>query len=135
MRILIILALAFHVVPAVFWAGTTFVLARSGGIGAEKLFRPQMGAALVAFVTGAFLWSQLHAGGFNAAEQTLALGALCALAAAGVQGSLVGRAVGRLRTQGGAMADVQSSFATAHRIAAPLLVVTLVCMVIARYVG
>ena len=45
MQLVLIVLLAFHVVPGVFWAGTTFVLARTGGQGAEQLAYPQIGAA------------------------------------------------------------------------------------------
>src|SRR5437016_3456522 len=92
MPILIIIVLSLHVLAAVFWAGTTFALARAGA-GAAPLFRPQMGAATVAVLSGGYLFYALHRGGFGRAEQVLAAGALCAVAAAGVQGALVGRAV------------------------------------------
>lgn len=45
-----------HVLPAVFWAGATFVLARVEGTGAEHLAYPQLGAAAFATVSGATLW-------------------------------------------------------------------------------
>jgi hypothetical protein len=50
-------------------------------------------------------------------EQTLALGALSAIAAAGVQGAM------------------RKSPALSQRIAAGLLAITVVCMVTARYIG
>jgi hypothetical protein len=45
-------AIALHVLSGVFWAGSTFVLARSGGIGAERLAYPQV----VAVLGGIVLW-------------------------------------------------------------------------------
>jgi len=50
MQIALIVALSLHILSSVFWAGTSFVLARTGGIGGEQLFRPQMGAAVIAVV-------------------------------------------------------------------------------------
>ncbi len=134
MPILVIIALSLHVLPAVFWVGSTFMLARGGGLGAEPLFRPQMGAATLTVLTGGFLWRQLHSGGFGGPEKVLALGALCAVVAAGVQGALVGSTAGALRHGSIQPGPAAGRMALAHRIAAPLLAVTLVCMVIARYV-
>ena len=134
MPILVIIALSLHVVPAVFWTGSTFILARGGGVGAEPLFKAQMGAATLTVLTGGFLWGQLHAGGFGGPEKVLALGALCAVVAAGVQGALVGSTAGALRHGSIQPASAARRMALAHRVAAPLLAVALVCMVIARYV-
>lgn len=55
MQTVLVVTLVLHVLSGVFWAGSTFTLARTGGTGAEKLFRPQMGAAVVAVLTGAVL--------------------------------------------------------------------------------
>ena len=62
MQTTLIVALALHVLSGVFWAGSTFVLARTGGDQADRLFRPQMGAAVVAIASGAVLWFLLHRG-------------------------------------------------------------------------
>jgi|SRR5579872_144642 len=114
---LIILLIAIHVLAGVFWAGTTLAIARSGGAGAQKLFRPQMGAATLAVLAGFALWGILHRGPMGPMEETLAIGAVCAIAAAGVQGAFKrGNGVG------------------AQRVAAALLTVTVICMAIARYV-
>jgi uncharacterized membrane protein len=126
--------LSLHVLSAVFWTGTSFALARTGGLGGARLFRPQMGAALVAVITGAYLGSQLHAGGFGTPEFVLAIGAACAVAAAGVQGRFGGMAMRALRQGRITDAQVQPRIATGQRIASPLLAVTLICMVISRYV-
>jgi len=112
----VMLLLVLHVLPGVFWAGSTFVLARSGGAGADGMFRSQMGAATLTVFAGIGLMVLLHRGAQGPMEHTLALGAVCALAAAGVQGALRRR-----------------SPASAQRIAAGLLAITIVCMVIARY--
>ena len=52
MQLLFIIALSLHILAATFWAGATFTLARTNGEGAEKLLRPQMGAAVLAALTG-----------------------------------------------------------------------------------
>ena len=52
MRIILIVALVLHVLSGVFWAGTTFALARTAGNQAALFFRAQMGAAAIAVVTG-----------------------------------------------------------------------------------
>src|SRR3981081_251752 len=111
MQIALIIALSLHILSTVFWAGTTFTLARIGGVGGEQLFRPQMGAAVVAVLTGGYLGHLVHAGAFGTAEQIPAVGALSALAAA-----------------------ARAGVAKAQRIAAGLLAVTAVCMGAARYV-
>src|SRR4030088_3640207 len=97
MQIALIIALSLHILSTVFWAGTSFTLARNGGVGGEALFRPQMGAAVIAVLTGGYLGHLVHAGAFGTAEQILAVGALAALVAAGVQGAIGGRAIRRLR--------------------------------------
>jgi hypothetical protein len=135
MRLLIIVLLVFHVVPGVFWAGSTFVLARSGGQGAEPLAYPQLGAATVSMIAGHALWGFLHGGGFGTFEQVLALGVLCAIAAAGVQSARGLPAIRRLRAVSGSEAEsLRAQIAQAQRIAAGLLAVTVICMVIARYI-
>ena len=133
MQIALIIALSLHILSSVFWAGTSFTLARTGGVGGEALFRPQMGAAVIAVLTGGYLGHLVHAGGFGTAEQILGFGALAALVAAGVQGAIGGRAIRSLRN-GMDEAGARSRIATAQRIAAALLAVTAVCMGAARYV-
>ena len=133
MQIALIIALSLHVLSSVFWAGSSFTLARTGGLGGEKLFRPQMGAAVVAILTGGYLGHAVHEGAFGTAEKLLAAGALAALVAAGVQGLIGGRAILSLRGGTADIAAARSRFATAQRIAAALLAVTTVCMGAARY--
>ena len=135
MRFLIIVLLVFHVVPGVFWAGSTFVLARAGGQGAEPLAYPQLGAATVSMIAGFGLMGLLHAGVFGTFEQVLALGVICAIAAAGVQSARGLPAIRRLRAVSGSESEsLRAQIAQAQRIAAGLLAVTVICMVIARYI-
>ena len=118
MQITLIVLIAVHILAGVFWAGSTFAIARSGGAGAAALFGPQMGAATLTVLAGVGLWGMLHRGPEGPMEHTLALGALCAIAAAGAQGAT--RKKNPLKGQ---------------RIAAGLLLVTVISMAIARYVG
>src|SRR3979409_329618 len=134
MQTALIIALSLHILSTVFWAGTSFTLARTGGVGGEQLFRPQMGAAVVAGLTGAYLGHLVHAGAFGTAEQILAVGALAALVAAGVQGAIGGPPRKSRCTGTGDEAGARSRIAKAQRIAAGLLAVTAVCMGAARYV-
>jgi len=71
----------------------------------------------VAVVSGALLGHLTYAGVFGGAERVLALGAAAALLAAAIQ-----------------VFNVRSP-ATAQRIAAALLAVSVLCMVLARYAG
>jgi hypothetical protein len=114
---LFILLIAVHILAGVFWAGTTFAIVRSGGAGAQALFGPQMGAATLAVLAGIGLWGIAHRGPMGPTEQTLAIGALCAIAAAGVQGALH-----------------RKNPLKGQRVAAGLLVIAVICMAIARYV-
>jgi hypothetical protein len=129
----VIITLSVHALAAVYWAGSTFVLARDPQLSAIDLFRPQMGAAVIAVLTGAYLWHLLHEGGFGSVERVLAVGALCAIAAAGAQGALVGGA--RRRLAKGEINDSEAvrRIALGERIAAVLLAAALICMVSARY--
>ena len=134
MQLLLIVLLIFHVVPGVFWAGTTFVLARNGGQGAEQLAYPQIGAATVSMLAGLAIWGFLHGGNFGTFEQVLAVGVICAIAAAGVQSARGLPAVRRLAAvTGGEAASLRAQIAGAQRIAAALLVITIIAMVTARY--
>ena len=133
MQIALVIALSLHVLSTVFWAGTSFALARTGGVGGEQLFRPQMAAAVIAVLTGGYLGHLVHAGTFGTTEQVLAIGALAALIAAGVQGAIGGRAIRSLRVGKADEAVARSRIAAAQRIAAVLLAVAAVCMGAARY--
>jgi hypothetical protein len=133
MQLTLMIVAGLHVLPAVFWAGTTFVLARAAGVGAERLAFPQIGAAAVTVIAGGALWGLLHRGGFGAMEKLLATGAACAIAAAGLQ-ALSLPAVRRLRTAAETDAAApRHRIANAQRIAAGLLAVAVVCMTVSRY--
>lgn len=117
MTIALMLLLSLHVLSAVFWAGSTFVLARTGGGGIDALRRPQLGAAGVAILTGVPLAAILHGAAFGRQEQVLSVAVIAAVAA------LVVQVLDRARPARG------------QRIAGGLLVITILGMVIARYVA
>ena len=133
MQAILLVSLVLHILSGVFWAGSTFALARTGAVAADQLFRPQMGAAVVAIITGGVLWHLLHPSGFSTTEQVLALGAVGAVLAAGAQGGLCGPALRRLARVDGKDARSQTQMALGQRIAAALLALTVICMAAARY--
>jgi hypothetical protein len=133
MQMTLLVTLVLHILSGVFWAGSTFALARTGAISADQLFRPQIGAAVVAVITGGVLWHLLHPSGFGIMEQVLALGAVAAVLAAGAQGALCGPALRQLARVGGTDARLQAQVALGHRIAAALLALNVICMAAARY--
>jgi hypothetical protein len=62
----------------------------------------------------------------------LTVGAVCAIAAAGVQGALVGGTIRKMKAGALAEADARRTMALGNRIAAGLLAVTLITMVAAQ---
>jgi F0F1-type ATP synthase membrane subunit c/vacuolar-type H+-ATPase subunit K len=133
MQITLLVTLVLHFLSGVFWAGSTFALARTVAATADQLFFPQMGAAAVAVITGGVLWYLLHPSGFSTMEQVLALGALGAIVAAGAQGALCGRALRQLARNGEKDSQPRVQVVLGHRIAAALLALTVICMAAARY--
>ena len=130
----IILALSIHGLAAVFWAGTTFTLARTGGGLAGPLFRPQMGAAAFTVLSGAYLWFGLHhEGAAGPAERVLQAAAVSALLAAVLQAVIVGRALAALRKNQVEENLARARLALGHRLAAGLLALAAIGMVTARY--
>jgi hypothetical protein len=132
MQATLIVTVVLHVLSGVFWAGTTFALARTGGYQAELFFRPQMAAATIAVLTGGLLWYLLHQGPAGLQEHILGVGALCALLAAGVQGSSA-RAVRQSAVSESKEFVPSRRVALSQRIAAGLLAITVACMAAARY--
>ena len=134
MQVTLIVAQVLHVLSGVFWAGTTFALARISGDQAGQMFRPQMGAAVVAVATGGLLWFLLHRGPPGPQEHTLALGAIFALLAAGIQGITAGAQRNRSGLAEAEVARLCRRALTGQRIAAGLLALTVACMAASRYV-
>ena len=134
MQTILIITVSLHVLVGVFWAGSTFALARTGAAGAEQLAVPQMGAAVVAVVTGAVLWHFLQNGPVGTSGRILIVGIACALLAGGIQGVLGMRTIRRLSHAEPAEAGrFRGRLAVAQRVAGALLLVTVICMAAARY--
>lgn len=114
MSYLIAALLSVHALSAVFWAGSTFALVAYQGDGAPPLRVPQFAAAALAIVTGGALWANLHADAFGTGEAILLTGAGTAICALAVQIIL------------------RRGVATANRIAAPLLAISIITMVVWR---
>ena len=134
MQVTLIVALVLHVLSGVFWAGTTFALARTGGSQADQFFRAQMSAATVAFATGGLLWFLLHRGSLGTQGYILAIGASCTLLAAGVQGMTGAPALRKLSGISESEASrLRHRAATGQRVAAVFLMITVTCMAAARY--
>jgi len=133
MQYALILAAALHVLTTVFWAGTTFALARTGGTAAERLFGPQLAAALLAFASGGWLGHTLHSHAFGPPEQVLMAAIAASAAALLVQAALVGRVLRTLRAGARDQARARAQAGLAHRIAAVLLALAAIGMATARY--
>lgn len=130
MPIPLLLTLGAHMAGAGFWLLTSLVLGFGGNPPASKvMFRPQMVAATVAVFSGGGLWTMLHPGGFGPKEMVLGAGAVLAIAAAGVQGAMVGGGVRRLPDSG-----AEARIVLGQRIAAGLLTGALALMLIERHV-
>ena len=110
--------ISLHALSGVFWAGSTLALTHTSPAHkiTPELFRAQISAAILTIGAGAGLWGIAIRGARGPMETTLAIGALCAIVAAGVQ------------------AGMRKSPVMAQRIAAVLLSITVVCMVISPYV-
>lgn len=133
MTILVPFLVALHVLASVFWAGSTFVLARTSAAGIETLARPQLGSAFVTIAAGAILMGLAHAFSMSPFGYVLASGIIAALVALGIQIS----ALPMLQRLGAApeadKSRLRSRLAIAQRIAALCLAITVTCMVLARY--
>jgi len=133
MQYVTIVVLGLHVMAGVFWAGTTITLARDPDIRAERFIQPQLGAAGMVFLTGALLWYFFHGAYFGSMERVLALGIVTAFAAAGVLSALVRPATRQLAGADAATeSHLRAKMARGERIAAWLLVITVLCMAVAR---
>jgi hypothetical protein len=119
--------IVLHVVTGVFWAGSSFVVARTGGLLVEKLAFPQFGAGIATLCMGLATWYLALRGlpptpGFH----VLGIGAACAVLALVIQASAL-PAVKTLRAQGGASPQ-QRRVLISQRIAAALLLLTVLAM-------
>ena len=126
MQILLIIIIAVHVLSSIFWAGSTFVLARSGGVGASAVFAPQISAAGISLLSGLSLWHLLHPGSLQRAEQILAAGAIAAVLALLVQIAMV--------RPGLRPGEASPRIAAGYRVSGVLLALTAICMAAARHI-
>ena len=118
------LAIVLHVLPAVFWAGSTFVLARNGGLGAEGLIVPQLGAGAVTIVVGLYVW--VTSLGMGPGPVALSLGAAFAVLAFIVQAAMVAPVRRRIASEPAA----RGRAAIGERVSALLLAMALIGMVV-----
>ena len=126
--------IVLHVVPGVYWAGTTFALARDPMMGNLDLGRAQAGAAGVVVLMGIILMVVHYDIAPGAQEWVLGIGALLAIAAAGVQHGLAWPARRRLARSGGNEAADRRRATVGQRIASLLLALAVCTMVIWRYI-
>jgi hypothetical protein len=130
----IVIAIALHVLSSVFWAGSTFTLARLSGLGGDRLVYPQTAAAAIAVLTGGYLWTTLHGSGIGPIEQVLLGGIAAALVAIVIQLFVGLRTLDALRRRYLGEEPARRRIAVAQRVAAGLLAITAICMATARYV-
>ena len=118
--------ISLHVLAGVFWAGSSFTLARAAA-GHElytRLWKPQMGAAVITFLSGAYLWHAFHEGAMSALERSLGIGVVAAILAL-----LLQTAAAVITWRKGS----QRVLVLAQRGAAALLALTVIGMAGARY--
>jgi hypothetical protein len=130
MQQIMIVAISLHVLTAVFWAGSTFVVARTGTGSLDRLFIPQVASAIVAMASGGYLWKAVHSGAMGPAEVVLCAGAVSGLLALVTQIGFTAPAL--IRTSRGAAA-LGGGVLVAQRAAAALLAFAVVCMAAARF--
>ncbi len=126
--------LTVHVLSGVFWAGSTSAMANLGSVDAARLFPFQMGSASLTVLTGLAMWAFQLGAAFYAHEQILLFGIVAAIIAASIQGIVIGRARRQLAAAGPVdQATIVDRITKANRAAAGLLVITVACMIIARF--
>jgi len=144
---------AIHILSGVIWAGFAVVLGTlvmpnlapegRGAFGqymASSGSRIAGGAAALTFFSGLYLMWRLHSGDHSATAATLGIGALFAIVAGITGGAISGRAATQLGklTPGPASAAqataLRNRMMLGGRITATLLVLSITCMAIARYV-
>ena len=129
----LVIALSLHILAATFWAGSTFACVRMTGNDGQQLFAPQLAAAAVAVLSGAYLWKAVHEGSFGRTEQLLSAGAVAAIVALVVQMTVIRSALRRQRTSSGDDAKARSQLTMGYRVAAVLLAVAVLAMAASRY--
>ena len=144
---------AIHILSGITWAGFAVVLAAivmpnlaPEGRGAFGQYMTKSGsriagiAAALTFLSGLYLMWRLHSGDHSATATTLGIGALLAILAGIAGGAISGRAAAQLGklTPGpdtaAKAAALRDRLILGGRITAALLVLSIICMAIARYV-
>ena len=118
-----------HIAAALYWLASSFLVAMAKGKGAEAQYRFQMIAAVITMVFGGALWGQLHKAGIGKMELILIVGALLAIAAAGIQGAMVGGSIRRLQAGKIDEATARARIRKGSRFTAALLALALFAMV------
>jgi uncharacterized membrane protein len=142
-----------HILGGIIWAGFTIVIAAMvipnlepaagrafGQYMVQRGTRMVGIAAGLTFLSGIYLFAVLHAHDTTAMGKTLGLGAILAILAGIVSGSVSGAAGRKLaKLEPGPESQAQAAALRArmqsgNRIAAGLLTLSVICMAIARYV-
>jgi hypothetical protein len=134
MQWILMTTLVVHVLSGVFWAGSSFGLAR-GRLPLNlsmPLRTPQRGAATVAILSGVLLGYLAHRGGMGPSEIVLAAGAATALVAFGLQ-LVFGLRAQKAAAKGALDEALTRSVGSADRAAALLLMLTVACMAASKY--
>jgi len=128
MQWIVIALIVLHVVSGVFWAGSSFVLARTGGLLVEKLAGPQFGAGVATLCMGLATWFLALRGlPPTAGMHVLGAGAACAALALIVQGTAL-PTVRTLKAAEGDLSSQRRRVAISQRVAAVLLFLTVLAM-------
>lgn len=133
MQLTLLIVTSLHVLTAIFWAGTAFVVARLGGTGGERLFRPQMGAAVIVVLSGGYLWKTLHEGSIGPMERFLGVGVAASLLALILQAAIIAPKLRKLAGDARAVASARSAIVIGNRLAAVCLAIAAISMAGARY--
>jgi hypothetical protein len=150
---LIAIARAIHILGGVIWAGFAIVLSAlvlpnlaPEGRGAMGQYMGKFGARIagisagLTFLSGIYLMWRLHWGDRSAMGATLGIGAALAILAMITGGAIAGRAATQLSklTPGpdtaAQAAALRNRLLLGGRITATLLVLSVICMSVARYV-
>jgi hypothetical protein len=150
---LIAIMRAIHILSGVIWAGFAIVVSAlvmpnlaPEGRGAMGQYMSKSGARVagiagaLTFLSGLYLMWRLHSGDHSATGATLGIGALLAIIAGITGGGISGRAAAQLGklTPGpdtaAQAAALRNRIMMGGRITATLLVVSVICMAVARYV-
>jgi hypothetical protein len=108
--------LSLHVLVAIFWAGSTFSLARLAGLGGEKFVFPQLGRRDLGHTERRlFVW---HDACRSLAEQVLVAGVICAVVPLIIQGVIGIPTLRRFQSGRLDVEDVRARVGKAQRAAA-----------------